>query len=68
MSLNTLTLVGLDSTITNGCTVSDGDFEILSPIKNRLYVWSEEETMINGGANTLFADIVPKEILLTELT
>ena len=37
MSLNTLALVGLNSTITkDGCVVTDGDFRIHSPIRNGL--------------------------------
>ena len=40
MSLNTLALVGLNSLITkNGCTMSDGDFRIHSPIRKGLCVW-----------------------------
>jgi hypothetical protein len=67
MCLNTLALVGLDSTITeNGCTMSDGDFKIHSPMRNGLCIWSEEGTSIDGGVNALFAGIAPKKILLTD--
>jgi hypothetical protein len=66
MSLNTLALVGLDSMITkNGCTVSDRDFRIHSPIKNELCVCSEEEISNDGEFNALFAGVAPKEVLLT---
>jgi len=60
MSLNTLALVGLDSTIRkDGCTVSDGDFRIDSPIRNGLCVWTQdEESDFDGGANALFAGTV----------
>src|SRR5579862_5789302 len=75
MSLNTLALVGLNSTITKeGCVVSDGDFTIHSPIRNGLCVWSEESHG-NGvphsdatiHADALFAGIAPRKISLTDL-
>src|SRR5579862_9604022 len=75
MSLNTLALVGLNSTITKeGCVVSDGDFMIHSPIRNGLCVWSEESHG-NGvphsdatiHADALFAGIAPRKISLTDL-
>ena len=68
MSLNTLALVGLNSTITKeGCVVTDGDFKIHSPIRNGLCVWSEEGISVeNGGVNRLFASIVPKKASLTD--
>jgi hypothetical protein len=69
MSLNTLALVGMDSTIMkDGCTVSDGDFRIHSPIKNGLCVWTQDgDSNHDGGVNALFAGIAPKEVSLTDL-
>jgi len=68
MSLNTLALVGLNSTITKDSWVmTDGDFRIHSPIKNGLYIWSEEEISTeNGGINGLLASIAPKKVSLTD--
>jgi hypothetical protein len=71
MSLNTLALVGLDSTIAkNGCTVSDGDFRIHSPIKNGLCMWTQDGDSESGhdwGVNALFVGIAPKKVSLTDL-
>jgi hypothetical protein len=54
MSLNTLTLVGSDSTITKDeCVVSDGDFSIHIPIGNGPCVWSESGEPLDGGAYPL---------------
>ena len=65
MSLNTLALVGLNTTITKeGCVISDGDFRIHSPIRNGLCVWGEGT--INGDANALFASLAPKKVSLTD--
>jgi hypothetical protein len=69
MSLNTLALIGMYSLITEtGCTVSNGDFKIHSPIRNGLCVWSQDENPeVDGGANALFAGIMPKKTSLTDL-
>jgi hypothetical protein len=67
MLLNTLTMVGLNFTITKDrCTVSDGDFRIHIPIRNGLCPWSEEGALIDRGVNALFTGITPKEISLTD--
>jgi len=68
MSLNTLALVGLNSTITkDGWVVTDGDFRIYSPIRNGLCIWSEEGISAeNGRINGLFARIAPKKVSLTD--
>jgi hypothetical protein len=68
MSLNTLALVGLHSLITkSGCTMSDGDFKIHSPIKNGLCVWSQDDNPeVDGGTNALFAGIKQEIVLLMD--
>jgi hypothetical protein len=73
MSLNTLALDDINSTITrHSCTVSDGVFNIHSPIKNGLCVWSQYESHSKsdsemGGHNALFAAIAQKKTSLTDL-
>jgi len=68
MSLNTLTLVGLNSTFTkDGSVVTDGDFRIHGPIKNRLCIWSEEGISgENSSINGLFASIALKKVSLMD--
>src|SRR5579859_4399289 len=62
MSLNSLTLSGWKSVIIkDGCTVSDGDFKIHSPIRNGLCVWSQGENVNALVANTA------KKLSLTDL-
>src|SRR5205085_6020882 len=68
MSLNMLALQGWKSIIVKrGCTVSDGDFSIHSPIVNGLCFWSESaETTEADQINGLFAGIIPKQLSLTD--
>ena len=68
MSLNTLALLGWTSTITiDGCTVSHGDFNIHSPIKNGLCIWGESNVFPTEDINALFASVMPKKLSLTDL-
>src|SRR5579859_5667748 len=66
MALNQLALLGWTSTITkNGCTVSDGNFNIHSPIVNGLCAWGQPGVP-HEGANALFAGVVPKKLSLND--
>ena len=68
MSLNTLALLGWKSTIEmSGCTVSDGEFKIHSPIRNGLCVWGESGVSPAGDLNALFASVASKSLTLTDL-
>src|SRR5277367_2911813 len=68
MSLNLLALLGWKSVIEKtGCTVTDGEFTIHSPIKDRLCVWGQLDTPPNGDANALFAGVTPKKLTFTDL-
>ena len=67
MSLNQLALLGWTSMITkNGCTVSDGDFNIHSPIRNGLCVWGQSNDSPAEDANALFASVAPRKPSLTD--
>src|SRR5579859_3985175 len=66
MALNQLALLGWTSTITkNGCTVSEGNFNIHSPIVNGLCTWCQTGVP-HEGANSLFAGIAPKKLSLND--
>src|SRR5271170_2630896 len=66
MALNQLALLGWRSIIEkDGCTVSDGNFSIHSPIKNGLCVWSQSSAP-QDGVNGLFAGVAPKKLSLTD--
>jgi hypothetical protein len=69
MSLNTLALLSWKSIIVKeGCTISDREFKIHSPIKNGLCVWGQSDDFSPAGdANALFASIAPKNLTLTDL-
>ena len=67
MALNQLALLGWTSTITiDGCTVSDGNFNIHSAIKNGLCVWSQSGVPHSNNANALFAGVAPKKLSVTD--
>src|SRR5579859_4444828 len=66
MALNQLALLGWMSPITkNGCTVSDGNFNIHSPIVNGLCAWGQPGVP-HEGANALFAGVAPKKLSLND--
>lgn len=67
MSLNTLALVGLNSTIMkDGCVVMDGEFRIHSPIRNGLCVWNGGTMGAGSDVDAFHAAIKAKKPTLTD--